>query len=295
MIRANVNDLHAFVTVAYEKSFTKAANKLGMSQSGLSHSIRSLERRLGVRLLTRTTRSLCPTDAGAKLLATVAPCFDDIEAELQALGDMRDRPAGVVRITATDYVIRHVLWDRIGSLLKRHPDVVVELEADYGLKDIVSAGYDAGVRLGQHISEDMVAVRISPDIRFVVVAAPAYLESSERPHTPFDIERHRCVNLRLPTPGELWNWEFEKGGRKVSVRPVGQCVFNSIYSVRDAAVMGMGLAYMPEQLALPHLENGELCLVLEEWCHYRDGHHLYYSNKRHVSSALMSVVEALRL
>jgi DNA-binding transcriptional LysR family regulator len=295
MMRANINDLHAFVTIAHEKSFTRAAVKLGMSQSGLSHAIRGLERRLGVRLLTRTTRSLSPTEAGAKLLSTVAPCFDDIEAELQVFGDMRHRPSGTIRITATDYVIRHVLWDRVAVLLKDYPDVVVELEADYGLRDIVAEGFDAGVRLGQHVGDDMVAVRISPDIRFVVVAAPSYFESAERPKVPEDINNHRCVNLRLPTPSALWTWEFEKHGRAVRIQALGQCVFNSIFAVCDAALMGMGLAYMPEQLARPYIEKGELCTALDDWCHYRAGHHLYYPNRKHMSAAMTTVVEALRV
>jgi DNA-binding transcriptional LysR family regulator len=294
MQRENVNDLLAFLAVAREQSFTKAAAKLGVSQSALSHTVRQLEARLGVRLLTRTTRSVSPTAAGERLLQNVGPRFDEIQTELEGLSEFREKPAGTIRITATDYAINSLLWPKLSKFLPEYPDIKVELINDYGLSDIVAERYDAGVRLGEQVAKDMISVRIGPDIRFAVVGAPSYFGKHAPPETPQDLPRHRCITLRLPTYGGLYAWEFEKDGHELRVRVDGQLVFNSIFHTLKAAVEGFGLAHMPEDLAQPHIEEGRLQRVLEDWCPSWAGHHLYYPSRRQSSPAFALLVDALR-
>jgi DNA-binding transcriptional LysR family regulator len=294
MPRENVNDLLAFLAVAREQSFTKAAAKLGVSQSALSHTVRQLEERLGIRLLTRTTRSVSPTDAGERLLRSIGPRFDEIEAELAALSEFREKPAGTIRITATDYAIDGLLWPKLKMFLPGYPDIKVELINDYGLSDIVAERYDAGVRLGEQVAKDMISVRIGPDVRFTVVGAPSYFARHPPPKTPQDLIGHTCITLRLPTHGGIYAWEFEKDGHELRVRVDGQLVFNSIFHILNAAVAGFGLAHMPEDLAQPHLAEGRLQRVLEDWCPYWSGYHLYYPSRRQSSPAFALLVDALR-
>ncbi|PXA75928.1 LysR family transcriptional regulator [Caulobacter sp. D4A] len=294
MARENLNDLVAFVAVAREQSFTRAAAKLGVSQSALSHTIRLLEARLGVRLLTRTTRSVSPTEAGARLFRNIAPHFEEIEAELAALSDVRDKPSGTVRITAADYTINALLWPKLDALLHDYPDIKVELVVDYGLTDIVVERFDAGVRLGEQVAKDMISMRIGPDVRFAVVAAPSYLQGRTRPAKPQDLLGHSCINLRLPTYGSFYAWEFEKDGQELRVRVEGQLAFNSVLNILDAAVAGHGLAHMPEELAAPFLADGRLVRLLEDWCPYWEGYHLYYPSRRQALPAFQVVLDALR-
>jgi DNA-binding transcriptional LysR family regulator len=290
----NLHDLRAFLAVARERSFTQAAAKLGVSQSALSHTIRGLEERLGIRLLTRTTRSVSPTAAGERLLHNVGLRFEEIEAEVMALSELRQKPAGTVRITATDYAADSVLWPRLAKLLRAYPDIKVEIVIDYGLTDIVAERYDAGVRLGEQVARDMVAVRIGPDMRMVVVGAPAYFAAHAAPRMPRELINHNCINLRLPTRGGLYAWEFEKGKRQLRVHVEGQLVFNSTAQMLNAALAGLGLAYVPEDLARPHVAKRRLKLVLEDWCPPFSGYHLYYPSRRQPTSAFALLVEALR-
>jgi DNA-binding transcriptional LysR family regulator len=294
MLRANVNDLLAFLAVAKERSFTKAAAKLGVSQSALSHTIRGLEERLGLRLLTRTTRSVAPTEAGERLLHTVGPRFEEIESELEALSELREKPAGTIRINAIDYVADTILWPKLAQFLGQYPDIRVEITIDYGLTDIVAQGYDAGVRHGEQVAKDMIAVRIGPDMRMAVVAAPSYFAKRSPPKTPQDLIGQNCINLRLATHGGLYAWEFEKAGRELKVRVEGQLVFNGSYQMLNAALAGFGLAYVPEDLAQPHLAKGRLKRVLEDWCPPWSGYHLYYPSRRQSSPAFALLVDALR-
>src|SRR6267378_2808589 len=276
MRRENVNDLLAFLAVARERSFTKAAAKLGVSQSALSHTIRGLEARLGLRLLTRTTRSVSPTEAGERLLRTVGHRFEEIEAELEALSELREKPAGTIRITAIDYVADTILWPKLAKFLREYPDIKVEITVDYGLTDIVAQRYDAGVRSGEQVAKDMIAVRIGPDMRMAVVGAPSYFANRSLPKRPQDLTGHNCINLRLPTYGGLYAWEFQKGGRDLKVRVEGQFIVNGTPSMLNAALTGLGLAYLPEDLLQPYLADGQLKRVLKDWCQPYSGYHLYY-------------------
>lgn len=294
MQRGNLDDLLAFVAVGRERNFTRAAAKLGVSQSALSHTIRELEARLGVRLLTRTTRSVAPTAAGERLLQNVGPRFEEIEAELAAISELREKPAGTIRITAGDHAIHSVLWPKLAKLLPKYPDIKVEITIDYGLADIVAQRYDAGVRWGEQVAKDMIAVRIGPDVRFAVVGTKSYFARRPPPKTPQDLIGHTCINLRLPTYGGLYAWEFERGGRELNVRVEGQLVFNGIFQVLDAALAGFGLAFVPEDLAQPHLAKGRLKRVLEEWCPPWPGYHLYYPSRRQSSAAFAVLIDALR-
>ena len=294
MPRGNLNDLLAFVAVGRERSFTRAAAKLGVSQSALSHTIRGLEARLGMRLLTRTTRSVSPTEAGERLLHTVGPRFEEIEAELEALSELREKPAGTIRINAIDYVADTILWPKLAKLLREYPDIKAEIIIDYGLTDIVAQRYDAGVRLGEQVAKDMIAVRIGPDLRMAVVAAPSYFRERSEPKTPQDLISHNCINLRLPTYGGLYAWEFAKGNRELKVRVEGQLVFNGTARMLNAALAGFGLAYVPEDLAQPHLARGRLKRVLEDWCPPFSGYHLYYPSRRQPTPAFALLVDALR-
>lgn len=294
MARENFNDLQAFLAVARSKSFTRAAAQLGVSPSALSHSMRGLEERLGIRLLTRTTRSVSPTEAGERLLRTVGPRFEEVEAELAALNELRHKPAGTIRITAGDHAAQTILWPKLARVLSEHPDVKAEINIEAGLIDIAAQRFDAGVRLGEQVAKDMVSVRISPDIRFAVVGAKSYFARHAPPKTPQDLVAHSCINLRLPTYGGLWAWDFERGGRELKVRVDGQLIFNSIFQVRDAALEGYGLAYMPEDLARPHLAKGQLTWVLQEWSPPWPGYHLYYPSRRQSSPAFALIVDTLR-
>ncbi len=294
MERENVNDLVAFLAVAREQSFTKAAAKLGVSQSALSHTIRGLEARLGLRLLTRTTRSVSPTEAGERLLATVGPRFDEIEAELAALSELREKPAGTIRITATDYATDTILWPKLAKFLPEYPDIRVEIIIDSGLTDIVAQRFDAGVRSGEQVAKDMIAVRIGPDMRMAVVGAPSYFAGRPLPKKPQDLTDHTCINLRLPTYGGLYAWEFEKGGRELKVRVEGQLVFSGSAQMLNAALAGFGMAFVPEDLAQMHLAQGRLMRVLEDWCPPFSGYHLYYANRRQTSPAFALLGDALR-
>jgi DNA-binding transcriptional LysR family regulator len=292
--RDNVNDLLAFLAVARERSFTRAAKKAGLSQSALSHTIRQLEERLGVRLLTRTTRAVAPTEAGQRLLDGIGPSFDEIEASVAALSELRDKPAGTIRIVASDFAIKSVLWPRLKPFLLMYPDVTLELSRDNGLTDIVTQRFDAGVRMGEQLAKDMISVRISPNIRFAAVGAPSYFKKNPDPSRPQDLMEHDCITERHATSGGIWAWEFEEKGREVKVRVDGQLVFNNSYDVIDAALGGSGLAYVPEDIALPHIAKGRLKRVLEKFCPYWDGYHLYYPSRRQPSPAFLAVVDALR-
>ncbi len=294
MQRGNLDDLVAFLAVARERSFTKAAAKLGVSQSALSHTIRDLEARLGVRLLTRTTRSVSPTEAGERLLGTVGPRFEEIEAELTAVSELREKPAGTIRITATDYAADTILWPKLTKFLQQYPDIKVEITIDYGLTDIVAGRFDAGVRSGEQVAKDMIAVRIGPDMRVAVVGAPAYFRTRSEPKKPQDLIAHNCINLRLPTHGGLYAWEFEKGARELKVRTEGQLIFNGTFQMLNAALAGFGLAYVPEDLAQPYIAKGRLKRVLEDWCPPYSGYHLYYPSRRQSSAAFALLVDALR-
>ena len=294
MQRGNLNDIVAFLAVGRERSFTKAAAKLGVSQSALSHTIRGFEERLGLRLLTRTTRSVSPTEAGERLLHTMGPRFEEIEAELDALSELREKPAGTVRITATDYAADTILWPKLTKFLPQNPDIKVEIVIDYGLIDIVALRFDAGVRSGEQLAKDMIAVRIGPDMRMAVVGAPSYFAKRSPPKRPQDLIGHNCVNLRLPTHGGLYAWEFAKGKRELKVHVEGQLVFNGTFQMLNAALAGFGLAYVPEDLAMPHLARGRLNRVLEDWCPPYSGYHLYYPSRRQPSAAFALLVDALR-
>jgi DNA-binding transcriptional LysR family regulator len=294
MPRENFNDLLAFVAVAKERSFTRAAAQLGVSQSALSHTVRGLEERLGLRLLTRTTRSVAPTEAGERLLRTAGPRLDEIEAEMAALGELRDKPSGTIRITAHDHAVRAVLWPALAQLLPDYPDIKVEIVIDYGLTDIVAERFDAGIRSGEMVAKDMIAMRIGPDMRSAVVGAPSYFVKRTRPKTPQDLTTHACINLRLPTHGGLYTWEFEKGGREIRVKVEGQLVFNGTAPMLDAALSGFGLAYVPENTVQTHLADGSLIRVLADWCPPYPGYHLYYASRRQPTPAFALLVNALR-
>lgn len=288
-----VQDVQAFLAVARDRSFTRAAARLGITPSALSHAIKGLEGRLGVRLLTRTTRNVAPTEAGERLMRSVGPHFDEIEAELTSIGALRDKPAGTVRVTCTDDAIVTIFQPMLPRFLGLYPDINVELLVDYGFTNIVEQRIDAGVRLGEALSKDMIAVRIGPDWRFAVVGSPGYFERRPAPLTPQELTSHVAVNLRLTSAGSIYAWEFEKDGRKLNVRVEGQLVFNNIMPVLQGAVDGIGLAYVPLQLAQPHLEAGRLVEVLADWCPYFQGYHLFYPHRRQASPALAALVDAL--
>lgn len=294
MLKENFNDLISFLVVARERSFTKAAAKLGVSQSALSHSIRGLEERLDIRLLTRTTRSVAPTEAGEKLANSLEPRFREIESELDALRDMRDTPAGNIRITAGEHAVDSVLWPFLKSFLANYPDINVEIVADNSLTDIVNGRFDAGVRLGEQVAKDMVAVRIGPDMRMVVMGSPQYLQQHNSPSTPQELQNHRCINMRLPTRGGLYAWEFEKDGQELRVRVDGQLTFNSLRQRIDAAVVGFGLAYVPEDSVQNELADGRLVQVLDAWCNTFPGYYLYYPSRKQHTTAFSLFVDALR-
>lgn len=294
MLRDNVNDLLAFLAVARERSFTKAAATLGVSQSALSHTVRQLEERLGVRLLTRTTRAVAPTDAGQRLLEGISSQFEEIETQLEALGEIRDKPAGTIRIAAADYAISHVLWPKLKAFLRKYPDIKVELILDNGLTDIVTERFDAGVRMGEHLAKDMISARIGPDFGLAVVGAPEYFKDHAKPKHPKDLVRHECINFRLPSSGTMYAWEFEENGRELRVRVDGQLAFSNTFNALEAALDGFGLAYIPEEIVLPYVAKGRLVRVLQKFSPDWDGYYLYYPSRRQSSPAFVALVEALR-
>lgn len=294
MQRQDLNDMLAFMAVAQERSFTKAAAKLGTSQSTLSHTVRQLEQRLGLRLLMRTTRNVSPTDAGERLLRTLAPRIHDIESEVDALMELRDKPSGIVRLTLSDHAFDWIAWPKLKSILKDYPDIHVEFSIDNGFRDIIEERLDAGVRLGESLDKDMVAVRIGPDWRLVAVASPDYLQSHSPIETPQDLVAHNCINHRQSRSGGLYAWEFAKDGRDLRVRVDGQLTFNSSGAMVDAAVGGLGVAYIPENLVAQPLASGQLVQVLDDWSPMFSGYYLYYPSRRQHSPAFAVVVEALR-
>lgn len=294
MTTPRFDDLAVFASVAKERSFTRAAAKLGVSQSALSQTVKTLEERLGLQLLTRTTRSVSPTVAGERLLRTLAPRFEEIESELSALTALRDRPAGVVRITAGEHAAISILQPALARFRSDYPDIELEIIVDYGLTDIVAERFDAGVRLGEQVARDMIAVRIGPDMRMAVVGSADYFRLRPPPVAPQDLTRHDCINVRLPTYGGLFAWEFEKDGREVNVRVDGHLVFNNLALRIHSALDGLGLAYAPEDQVRPYLESGRLIRVLDDWCAPFTGYHLYYPSRKHTSPALSALVSALR-
>jgi DNA-binding transcriptional LysR family regulator len=294
MARRNLNDLLAFVTVAREGSFTRAAATLGVTQSALSQAIRGLEERLQIRLLTRTTRSVAPTAAGERLAHAIGHRFDEIEAELDALTELRDKPAGTVRITCGDNVLRTVLLPKLTPLLREYPDITLEFDMSYGFRDIVADRFDAGVRLGNTIDKDMIAVPIGPPLRMAVVASPTYFEIHPKPRTPQDLTAHHCINQRMPSSGGLYVWDFARRGKQVNVRVDGPLIFNTSPPQVDAALAGLGIVLLPEDELAPQLSDGSLVRVLEDWCPPFAGYHLYYPSRRQPSPAFSLVVKALR-
>jgi DNA-binding transcriptional LysR family regulator len=295
MERINLNNVAAFVVVARERSFTRAAAQLGLSQSSLSHTISALEAKLGMRLLTRTTRGVSPTEAGERLLATVGPYCEGIESELASLSEERDKPVGTIRISSHDHAVRTILWPKLSRLLPAYPDLKVEFSIHYGLIDIVAERFDAGVRVGDQVAKDMIAVRISPDFNMTVVGSPSYFSARKAPLVPQDLTEHSCINLRLPTHGGLYAWEFEKEGQELSVHVQGQVILNTSPEIVTAALEGFGLAYIPQDVADRHIAAGNLVQVLEDWRPTYPGYHLYYPSRRNASPAFLLVLDALRL
>jgi DNA-binding transcriptional LysR family regulator len=294
MEKETAADLVAFLAVAREQSFTRAAAQLGVSQSALSQTMRGLEARLGVRLLTRTTRRVSPTEAGERLLRTIGPRFAEVDAELQAVIELREKPAGMIRLASTENAAASVIWPALERLLPNYPDVKVEVVIDYGLTDIVAGRFDAGVRTGEMVASGMISVRIAPDMRMAVVGAPSYFAAHELPRRPQDLTSHNCINLRLPTHGGLYSWEFEKAGRELNVRVDGQLVFSTASLILTAARAGFGLAYLTEEQVREDLRSGRLVRVLADWCPAFSGYHLYYPSRRQPTHAFTLLVDALR-
>ncbi len=294
MIRDNVSDLVAFIAVAREGSFTRAAIKLGVSQPALSHTLRTLEERLGLRLLNRTTRSVAPTEAGERLLKSIEPQFTQIEASLAALTELRDKPSGIVRITSTHHAAETLLWPKLAKVMREYPDIAIELVTDEGLTNIVSERFDAGVRVGEYVEKDMIAVRIGPEMRQAIVGTPDYFKEHGIPKRPEDLTGHRCINLRRVTRGGYHPWEFEKRGRQINVRVEGQLAVNSLELACNAALEGLGLAYLPGDLVQDHIATKRLLRVLEDWCEPYPGYHLYYPSSRQHAPAFAVVLDVLR-
>jgi DNA-binding transcriptional LysR family regulator len=292
--REDLVDLYAFMVVAEEQSFTRAAVKLATSQSALSHTIRRLETSLGVRLLTRTTRSVAPTDAGERLLKTLSPALENISAEFSSVRELREKPAGNIRITASDHAVNTILWPALEKFLPKYPDIQLEIDVNAGFKDIVTDRFDAGVRLGESVAKDMVAVKIGPELRMVVVGAPSYFARCAKPRNPQDLSDHACINLRLPTSGGLYAWELQKGRRETKVRVDGSLVFSNTAMIAKAAAAGFGLGFVMEDTVKDHLCDGSLVTVLDEWCAPFDGYFLYYPSRRQPTAAFSLLVEALR-
>jgi len=294
MAQLKIHDLQAFLAVAREQSFTKAAAELGVTPSALSHAMRTLEERLGVRLLARTTRNVAPTEAGERLMHAIAPLFEQITAEVEALGELRNKPQGRIRITCTDDQIELCLRPMLAQFLRDYPDITLELYVDYGFTNVVEERFDAGIRLGEAIEKDMIAVRISPDWRLVVIGAPGYFAKHPAPETPYDLTHHTGINIRHKLSSAIYAWEFAKDGKEFAVKVEGPLVFNSIMHVLNAALDGIGLAYVPDYLAAPYLADGRLQAALLDWSPYFQGFHLYYPNRRQASPAFSAFVEAIK-
>lgn len=294
MIRDNLNDLVAFVAVAREGSFTKAAAKLGVSQSALSHTIKGLEKRLGIRLLARSTRSVSPTEAGQRLLVTVGPRIDEIENEISIISEVSGKPSGTIRITTPEHAVIQYVWPKIESVLKKYPDINLEISFDNKLVDIVAERYDMGIRIGESVPKDMVAIRISPELEMAAVATPEYFKSISRPKIPEDLKNHNCINLRLPTYGGLYIWDFSDGKNDITIRVKGQLIFSSASQIKRACLAGLGIAYLPYDMMKDDVEQGKLIRVLSDWCPPFPGYHIYYPNRREPSSAFTTIIEALR-
>ncbi|MNQ29365.1 HTH-type transcriptional regulator DmlR [compost metagenome] len=294
MERINLNNVAAFVVVARERSFTRAAAQLGLSQSSLSHTIRALEEKLGIRLLARTTRGVSPTEAGERLLATVGPYCEGIESELASLSEQRDKPVGTIRISSHDHAVRTILWPKLSKLIPEYPELKLEFTINYGLIDIVAERFDAGVRVGDQVAKDMIAMRISPDFKMAVVGSPSYFTNRPKPRTPHELTEHNCANLRLPTHGGLFAWEFQKDGQELNVHVRGQMIFNTSSEILTAALEGFGLAYAPQDTVEQHIANGHLVQVLEDWSPTYPGYHLYYPSRRNLSPAFLLVLNTLR-
>lgn len=292
--RQNYSDIQAFIAVAREKSFTKAAANLSVSQSALSHTVRNLESRLGIRLLTRTTRSVSTTEAGQRLVDMLVPRFEEIDAEIAALGELRDKPAGTVRLSASDHAVDTILWPKLTPIMQNNPDIIIEFNIDYGLTDIVKQRIDAGVRFGRKLEKDMIAVRIGPDLSRAVVASPKYFANKNKPLTPQELVNHHCINMRLPSYGGLFAWRFQKDGNEITVNVNGHIIVNTMPNVMRSALEGHGLAYLPEDCVEPYLQSGELIQVLQDWCPKLPGYHLYYPDRRNPSPAFRMVVDALK-
>lgn len=293
-MRENYSDILAFIAVAREKSFTRAAAKLGVSQSALSHSMRSLESRLGIRLLTRTTRNVSTTEAGERILNRIAPRFEDIDTELECLSELRDKPAGLIRISSSDHAAKSIIWPKITPLLVEYPDIRIEVNVDNGFTNIVSGRFDAGVRLGEAVEKDMIAVKIGPECRMAVAGTPEYFEKHGRPEQPEDLLKHDCIAMRMISSGGVYEWELDNGEREVNVKTRGQVICNNTYLIRQAALDGFGLAFLPEDMFAGDFEAGKLERVLEDWCMPFPGYHLYYPNRNNHSPAFTAVVDALR-
>ncbi|MBM6550408.1 LysR family transcriptional regulator [Marinomonas ostreistagni] len=294
MSRENYNELIAFIEVAKASSFTRAAAHLGITQSALSHTVKGLEKRLGIRLLTRTTRSVSLTEAGERLLTKIAPRFEEIDAEISSLSELRDKPAGTIRISSSDHAIDSLLWPKLEPMLRQYPDIRIELCVDYGFTDIVERRFDAGVRFGEAIANDMIAIRIGPDISMAAAATPQYFAQHGKPKEPHDLLEHQCINLRLPTYGGLYAWEFEKGDRSLNVNVDGQMTFNSVEQIRRAALADFGIAFLPEDIFAQDFAEGKLVRVLQDWCPPFTGYHLYFPNRMRSSPAFDIVIDALR-
>ncbi|MNH67428.1 HTH-type transcriptional regulator DmlR [compost metagenome] len=294
MERTDFNQLTWFQAVAEERSFTKAAAQLGVAQSTLSHAIKQLEARMGIRLLTRTTRNVATTVAGERLLQTIAPRMTEIEEEIAALTAFRDKPSGSIRLTLSDHALQTVVWPKLKPVLAAYPDISVELLLDSSFRNIVEEGYDAGVRLGESVEKDMIAVRIGPNWRLVAVASPDYLAAHGRPQHPQDLVRHRCINTRQESAGGLYAWEFEKDGKELRVRVDGQLTFNNSFAMVDAAVSGFGIAYVPDSMVEASLASGALELLLDDWSPPFEGYFLYYPSRRQNLLAFQIIVDALR-
>ncbi|MGF6372890.1 DNA-binding transcriptional LysR family regulator [Paraburkholderia sp. RAU6.4a] len=294
MARESYSDLLAFIAVARERSFTRAAAQLGVSQSALSHLIRALESKMGVRLLTRTTRSVSPTEAGERLMRNIAPCFEEIAAELMAVGELRDEPAGTIRITATENAAETVLWPRLAKLLPKYPQIKVEMVVESRFIDIVTERYDMGVRLGDEVARDMTAVRISPDMRVAIVGSPAYLAKHSAPKAPQELVNHECINLRSMSHGDFYAWELKKGKQQINVRVEGQLAFNRTRQILHATLAGFGLGYLPLEMVQSYIVKRQLEQVLEDWCPVFQGYHLYYPSQRQLSRAMTVLIDALR-
>lgn len=294
MLRENFNDLVYLIMVARERSFTRAAAKLSVSQSALSHSMRALEERLQTRLLTRTTRSVAPTEAGEQLIKSIAPLMEDIEKALSLLIEQQSRTTGNIRITAGEHALHSTLWPLLKPFLQAYPDINIEMSIDNTLTDIVSGRFDAGVRLGEQVEKDMVAVRIGPDWRMVVVATPEYLEKNGIPETPYDLQNHNCINMRLPTLGGLYNWEFTRDNKDIRVKVEGQLIFNNLSSRIEAVLSGMGIAYAPEDSVYEYVAEGKLQIVLSDWCEPFTGYYLYYPSRKQHTPAFSKLLEAVK-